>query len=97
MAVEVTTDKGVSAILVPSNAPGLTVTEQPEPRWYHGSCGQIVLKDCRVPAGHLLGQEGASPLARRHASGRAIPIMQALNLGIGRAAYEAALEYAQLR
>ena len=33
-------------ILVPRDTPGLTVTEQPEPRWYHGSCGQIALKDC---------------------------------------------------
>ena len=91
IAVEAQTDKGAALFLVPRDTPGLTVTEQPEPRWYHGSCGQLSLKDVRVPAGNLLGISGASD------AGRAAPLAQALNLGIGRAAYEAALEYAGLR
>jgi alkylation response protein AidB-like acyl-CoA dehydrogenase len=91
-AVEIATDQGVSTILVPAGTPGLTVTAQAEPRWHHGSCGQIALKDLRVPAGNLLGAEGQSPL-----EGRDVPLAQAANLGIGRAAYEAALDYAQLR
>ncbi len=49
-----------------------------------------------MPAENLVGPEGRSPLAADHA-GRRIPQDQALNLGIGRAAYEAALDYAQLR
>jgi alkylation response protein AidB-like acyl-CoA dehydrogenase len=44
-----------------------------------------------------LGEEAAELLARAEISGRGIPLMQALNLGIGRAAYEAALDYARLR
>jgi hypothetical protein len=91
IAVEATTDKGPALFLVPRDAAGLTVTEQPEPRWYHGSCGQLALKDVRLPADHLLGLSGAMD------PGRAAPLAQALNLGIGRAATEAALEYAQLR
>ena len=91
IAIEAQTDKGAALIMVPRDTPGLTITEQPEPRWYHGSCGQLSLKDCRVPAENLLGISGASD------AGRAIPLAQALNLGIGRAATEAALEYAQLR
>ena len=91
IAIEAQTDKGPALILVPRGTPGLTVSEQPEPRWYHGSCGQLALKDCRVPVGNLLGISGASD------TGRAIPLAQALNIGIGRAATEAALEYAQLR
>ncbi len=43
-AVEVATDKGISTILVPAGTPGLTVTAQAEPRWHHGSCGQIALE-----------------------------------------------------
>ena len=50
-AVEAQTDDGPALILVPRDTAGLTITEQPEPRWYHGACGQIALKDCRVPAG----------------------------------------------
>ena len=91
-AVEVATDKGISTILVPAGAAGLTVTAQAEPRWHHGSCGRIALKDVRVPAGNLLGAAGSGPLA-----GLDVPFSQAVNLGIGRAAYEAALDYAQIR
>jgi alkylation response protein AidB-like acyl-CoA dehydrogenase len=66
--------------------------------WHHGPCGELLFKDCRVPAGNLLGQEGQNPLAGgAEANGRGVPLLQALNIGIGRAAYEAALDYAQLR
>jgi butyryl-CoA dehydrogenase len=91
IAVEAQTDKGAALFLVPRDTPGLAVSPQPEPRWYHGSCGQLALKDCKVPAENLLSLGGGSD------NGRGIPLAQALNLGIGRAAYEAALEYAQLR
>ena len=75
IAIEAQSDKGPALILVPRDSPGLTVSEQPGPRWYHGSCGQLALEDCRVPAGNLLGISGASD------TGRAIPLAQALNLG----------------
>lgn len=91
IAVEAQTDKGLGLFLVPRDTAGLAVTENSEPRWYHGSCGSITLKDCRVPADNLLAAH--TPIEW----GRGSPLYQALNLGIGRAAYEAALEYAQLR
>ena len=91
IAVEAQTDKGAALLLVPRETAGLTVTEQPEPRWYHGSCGQVSLKDVRVPAANLLSLGGSSDI------GRGIPLAQALNIGIGRAAYEAALDYSGLR
>jgi alkylation response protein AidB-like acyl-CoA dehydrogenase len=56
----------------------------------------VELKDCRVPMENLLAIEAPSR-ADVAAAGRGIPLFQALNLGIGRAAYEAALDYAQLR
>ena len=91
IAVEAQTDKGAALFLVPRETPGLTATDQPEPRWCHGSCGQVSLKDVRVPAANLLSLGGSSD------RGRGVPLAQALNLGIGRAAYEAALEYSGLR
>ena len=97
IAVEARTDRGASVFLVPRNSAGLTVTENAEPRWYHGACGTIELKGCRLPADALLGTEGAGPLLGRADSQHDAPVFQALNLGIGRAAYEAALEYAGLR
>src|SRR6185295_16103083 len=45
----------------------------------------------RVPAGNLLSLRGPAD------TGRAIPLAQAINVGIGRAAYEAALDYSGLR
>jgi alkylation response protein AidB-like acyl-CoA dehydrogenase len=90
-AIEAMTDRGVALILVPAGTPGLAVREPAEPRWHHGACGRVELRDCRVPADNLLGIGGALD------DGRGAPISQALNLGIGRAAYEAALKYAQLR
>jgi alkylation response protein AidB-like acyl-CoA dehydrogenase len=91
IAVEAQTDRGPALILVPRDTPGLSVTAQPGPRWYHGACGRIELKDCRVPAGNLLSIGGPQD------PGRAVPYAEALNIGIGRAAFEAALEYSQLR
>jgi len=91
IAVEALTDKGPALILVPRDTPGLSVTADPGPRWHHGAGGRITLKDCRVPVGNLLTIGGAPN------PGRAIPLTEALNIGIGRAAYEAALDYAQLR
>lgn len=98
-AVQVKTagQPGASTLLVPPQAPGLTVNEYDQARrWYHGTCGEVTFENVRVPAENLLGAEGQSPL-RRAAADLATPQRAALNLGIGRAAYEAALDYARLR
>src|SRR5262249_1510066 len=59
-------------------------------RWQHGSWGDVTFADCRVAADNLIAAE-------RLDAGRAVPQEAALDLGIGRAAYEAALDYARLR
>jgi alkylation response protein AidB-like acyl-CoA dehydrogenase len=87
---------GASVLLVPADAPGLTVRTHEKP-WRHGPCGDVTFKDCRVPASYLLGEEAAVLLSGPDRPGRGVPLFQALNLGVGRAAYEAALDYAQLR
>jgi butyryl-CoA dehydrogenase len=89
IAVEAQTDQGPALFLVPTATDGLTIAEQPEPRWYHGTCGRVSLKGVRVPEQNRL----SGPLD----SGWAMPLALARNLGIGRAATEAALEYAGLR
>ena len=53
----------------------------------------MILQNCTVPADNLL--QGSPSL--RGEPGRGAPLAQAVNLGIGRAAYEAALDYAKLR
>lgn len=100
---------GVSTLFVPRDTPGLTVREaakavggrlangEPGIRWHHGPGAGMVFKDCRVPAEQLLGKEGQTPLADRAHIVSGEPQLAAVNLGVGRAAYEAAVEYAKLR
>jgi butyryl-CoA dehydrogenase len=98
-AVQVQTPgaRGPSTLLVPANSAGVAVKEPDQARrWYHGACGDVSFDSVRVPAENLLGKEGQSPL-NGIVAGLATPQLAALNLGIGRAAYDAALDYAQLR
>jgi alkylation response protein AidB-like acyl-CoA dehydrogenase len=90
IAVEAMADGAPALFLMTPGTPGLTVTEQGEPRWHHGVCGRLTLKDVRVPIADVVPSAANDP-------GRSIPSLSALNLGIGRAAYEAALEYSGLR
>jgi alkylation response protein AidB-like acyl-CoA dehydrogenase len=100
---------GLSTLLVPRDAPGFTVGERSSPfggngangesvtRWHHGTGSGIAFKDCRVPADRLLGREGRSPFAGGEETARCVPVLAAINLGVGRAAYEAAVDYAKIR
>jgi alkylation response protein AidB-like acyl-CoA dehydrogenase len=87
---------GIGVLLVPAGTPGLVVSTHND-AWQHGTCGEVSFEDCRVPAANLLGSDAAVVLTGATAPGRGAPLYPALNLGIGRAAYEAALDYAHLR
>jgi alkylation response protein AidB-like acyl-CoA dehydrogenase len=87
---------GTRFVLVPADAPGLTVRAHERP-WTHGPSGDLELKDCRVPADNLLDEKASDLLAHADLSGRGTPLFQALNLGIARAAYDAAVDYVQIR
>jgi alkylation response protein AidB-like acyl-CoA dehydrogenase len=87
---------GVSMIFVERDTPGLTIYEHDKVGRRLGSNGELVFEDCRVADVNMVNN-GGSPLTQRMTQGRATPRFQALNLGIGRAAYEAALEYARMR
>jgi len=97
-------------LIVPHDAPGLAVRDyraSPDPSgadgspavpWYHGARGEVTFKDCRVPGDHVLDRDGAALfLSETHAARACLPQMQAINLGVGRAAYDAAVAYARLR
>lgn len=101
---------GMSILLVPRDTPGLKIREhtavarerradsEPERPWYHGTRGELVFENCQVPADNLLGKNGKAGLIDD--PGRMVsvsPTLQAINLGVGRAAYEAAVDYAKLR
>jgi alkylation response protein AidB-like acyl-CoA dehydrogenase len=87
-------ESGSATLLVPRDTPGLHVAtdDQSSLRWYHGASGDLIFERCRVPVENLLRRK---PQVGEIDIGG--PLDQAINLGIGRAAYEAALDYAQLR
>jgi len=83
----------VGILLVPHDTGGVTVRAHTGgERWFHGACGEVAFADCRVPAQNLLAAGDAAVDAEAD-----VPLACAINLGIGRAAFEAALDYAQLR
>lgn len=90
--------KGLSAFLVPTGTPGFTVERSEHKLGIRASdtCA-ISLSDCRVPADHLLGERGKGlAIALANLEGGRIGIA-AQALGIGRAAFDAALAYARER
>jgi butyryl-CoA dehydrogenase len=104
-AVQVRTEQkqgGVTTLLVPRATAGLTVREPLKAvgetiRWRHGAGAGVAFKGCRVPEDHLLGKEGQSALAGGADAVRGVPLTAAINLGLGRAAYQAAVDYSKLR
>jgi butyryl-CoA dehydrogenase len=90
--------KGISAFLVPTKTPGYVVARIEEKTGQHASdTAQIAFENCKVPADHLLAQEGVGyriALANLE-SGRINVAAQAT--GVARAAQEAAVAYAKER
>jgi len=103
-AVDAATPSGPVTLLVARDAAGLAVRDHRAEgtagplQWYHGARGAVAFKDCRVAADHVVARTGAAaPLDDGRSQGRGSPVMQAINLGIGRAACDAAVAYAKLR
>ncbi|MEZ5534926.1 MAG: acyl-CoA dehydrogenase family protein [Thiolinea sp.] len=90
--------RGLSAFLVPTNTPGYQVTGIENKLGQHASdTASIFFDNCRIPASYLIGQEGEGyKIALSNLEGGRIGIA-AQCVGMARAAYEAALSYAQER
>lgn len=92
---------GGATFLVPADAPGLKVVaheaDDAEIPWYHGLRGRLVFDGCRVPGNMMLTAQGHAALRAAQQDGGQDPWQAAINLGLGRAACEAALEYANIR
>jgi alkylation response protein AidB-like acyl-CoA dehydrogenase len=90
--------KGISAFLVPTDAPGYIVARLEEKMGQHASdTAQIILDNCRIPGDHLLGEEGEGYRIALSSleSGRIGIAAQAI--GMARAALDAAIKYAKER
>jgi acyl-CoA dehydrogenase len=104
--------RGQAAFVIPGDTPGLTMGTKVKKHGLRAShTADVFLDDCRVPAGCLLGgREKLEERLARAREGRAgrgqaamrtfeasRPTVGAQAIGIARAAYEFALEYAQQR
>jgi len=90
--------KGISAFIVPTNAPGYIVARLEDKLGQHASdTAQILFENCRVPAANLLAEEGMGlKIALSGLEGGRIGIA-AQSVGMARAAFDAALKYAKER
>ena len=90
--------RGISAFIVPTNTPGYIVARVEEKLGQRASdTAQIVFENCRVPAENRLGGEGDGyRIALSNLEGGRIGIA-AQSVGMARAAFDAARQYARDR
>ena len=90
--------RGMSAFMVPTDAPGYVVARLEDKIGQHSSdTAQIQLEDCRIPADHLIGEEGEGyRIALSALEGGRIGIA-AQSVGMARSAFDVALAYARER
>jgi len=85
-------------MLIPRDTPGVSINPETKFRLRrHGVGGQVTFTNCHVPGDHLIDPSQADLAALLASVEPGSVFDQAIDLGIGRAAYEAAVEYAQIR
>ena len=90
--------KGISAFIVPTDAPGFSVGAKEDKLGIRASStGNLIMEEVRVPKANLLGGEGMGfKIAMKTLDGGRIGIA-AQALGIAQASLEVAADYAQTR
>lgn len=85
---------GISAILVPATAPGLSFgANERKMGWNAQPTRSVVFEDCRVPAGNLIGKDGEGfKIALSGLTGGRLNI-SACSLGGAQAAFDKAVAY----
>jgi butyryl-CoA dehydrogenase len=90
--------KGIDMFLVERDSPGLSIGGDIDKMGIRGqSAAEMILEDCRVPAENLFGERGTGFSNLRGILAEIRIMMGALSLGLGRAALEAGVRYAQER
>ncbi|MBU0702984.1 MAG: acyl-CoA dehydrogenase family protein [Chloroflexi bacterium] len=90
--------RAFSAFVVPRDAPGVS-TGKKENKMGHrcSDTSEVIFDEVRIPADHLLGQEGAGFKVAMKTLDKSRAGIAASAVGIARAAMEAAIQYAQER
>lgn len=96
---------GTVTVLLSQAAQGLTVGELlpafgaagDRTRWHHGAVAPVTLDNCRVSQENVLVADAALRLLPKRIADRHMVQMAAINIGVARAAYEAAIDYAKMR
>jgi alkylation response protein AidB-like acyl-CoA dehydrogenase len=90
--------KGISLFIVEKDTPGFSVSKKLKKMGMKASeAAELVFDDCRVPASNMLGQENTGFLAAMGTLTEGRIVAAAFAVGMARAAYDAALEYAKTR
>ncbi|MEP9369534.1 acyl-CoA dehydrogenase family protein [Xanthobacter sp. VNH20] len=94
------TDKGVSVFAVPRDAADVSIYEGKNSATFglrNGPHMNVVLDDVRLPADHLIGEEGKGVRQAASVLNHSRTLAGAISLGIARAAFEGALQFARDR
>ena len=90
--------KGISAFVVPRDAPGVSVAKKEDKLGQRASdTAQITFEDVEIPEENLLGEENHGFKLAMMTLDRTRPGVAAMAVGIGRAAFEFARDYSKER
>ena len=90
--------KGISAFIIEHGTPGMTAGKKEDKLGMRASeTSEVLFAGCRVPADHLLGQEGQGFVNALQVLDAGRIGIAALSVGLAQGAYDAALRYARER
>jgi len=90
--------KGISAFIIDRGTPGMTAGKKEDKLGMRASeTSEVLFAGCRVPADHLLGQEGQGFVHALQVLDAGRIGIAALSVGLAQGAHDAALRYARER
>ena len=90
--------EAISAFIVEANTPGLSAGKKEKKMGMRAShTGDVILEEVRVPTKNRLGEEGEGFFIAMRAFEHTRPLVAVAAVGLARAAYEYAMDYAQQR
>jgi alkylation response protein AidB-like acyl-CoA dehydrogenase len=90
--------RGISAFIVEHGTPGMSAGKKEDKLGMRASdTSEVVFENCRVPAAHLLGEEGQGFINTLQVLDSGRIGIAALSVGLAQGAYEAARRYAKER